>query len=615
MGTKLLSLSLALCLLCGTALAEDVSAPVPEAPVPPAAVEAVPAVPEAAVVQPAPEPAAQPPQETWQTAPAQDAPDTRAAAETPAGNISESASESAPAPVSAAPESAAADTASADSAVPESPANTAVSAEEPAQDSAGAPAPGSGASSDEVTEESAAQPDSGEADGAGPADGPASGDAPADSAASADGNAEGTEMPSTPAVPETPAAPQSAAPAAEPAPVSAKALTLSGAEEKNGSCRYSWVATASLRFDWPKADADSYGFALYQNNQPIWTKVTKGTSVTVPCAELPAGSWVAGVAAYRNGAAVATWKLDFTLYVPGASSASGNASSSLKLSVTVLGAQNAQITYTAGGLVSFTWTDVGAELYSLTVNEGSQTRALLYTEGTSAEVSFDDMEPAAYTAVVCASLPDGQVIAGTTAFLVAEARQGPKDGQDGADGKSQAANQSKRKVKNLKNAKKSTEPTGFSVTPGKALTSTHSAGTKDMQLYGTVELRVDRWQSDRLSMGGEELDVTCGGAYFGATLRQGVLTLKSESDGWAITQAALKTLNRSGVTDIVVTDGGSSLTLPTGTEMTGTVYAGLRAQGCASSDFVFGVTDGAWTVQVDGRTYSLEDGVLAEMEQ
>ena len=603
MGTKLLSLSLALCLLCGTALAEDVSAPVPEAPVPPAAVEAAP---EAAVVQPAPEPAAQPPQETRQAVPAQDASDARAAAETPAGNISESASESAPAPVIAAPESAAADMASADN---ESPANTAVSAEEPAQDSAGAPASGSGASSDEVTEESAAQPGSGEADGADPADSPASG------APSGDAPAEGTDVPSTPAVPETPAAPQSAAPAAEPAPVSAKALTLSGAEEKNGSCRYPWVATASLRFDWPKADADSYGFALYQNNQPVWTKVTKGTSVTVPCAELPAGSWVAGVAAYRNGAAVATWKLDFTLYVPGASAASGNGSSSLKLSVTVLGAQNAQITYTAGGLVSFTWTDVGAELYSLTVNEGSQTRALLYTEGTSAEVSFDDMEPAAYTAVVCASLPDGQVIAGTTAFLVAEARQGQKDGQDGADGKSQAVNQSKRKVKNLKNAKKSNEPTGFSVTPGKALTSTHSAGTKDMQLYGTVELRVDRWQSDRLSMGGEELDVTCGGAYFGATLRQGVLTLKSESDGWAITQAALKTLNRSGVTDIVVTDGGSSLTLPTGTEMTGTVYAGLRAQGCASSDFVFGVTDGAWTVQVDGRTYSLEDGVLAEMEQ
>ncbi len=605
MGTKLLSLSLALCLLCGTALAEDVSAPVPEAPVPPAAMEAVPAAPETAAVQSTPEPAAQPPQETRQAVPAQDASDARAATETPAGNSSENA----PAPVSAAPESAAADMASADSAVPESPANTAVSAEEPAQDSAGAPASGSGASSDEVTEESAAQPSSGEADGADPADGPASG------APSGDAPAEGTDVPPTPAVPETPAAPQSAAPAAEPAPVSAKALTLSGAEEKNGTCRYPWVASASLRFDWPKADADSYGFALYQNNQPVWTKVTKGTSVTVPCAELPAGSWVAGVAAYRNGAAVATWKLDFTLYVPGASAASENGSSSLKLSVTVLGAQNAQITYTAGGLVSFTWTDVGAKLYSLTVNEGSQTCALLYTEGTSAEVSFDDMEPAAYTAVVCASLPDGQVIAGTTAFLVAEARQGQKDGQDGADGKSEAANQSKRKVKNLKNAKKSTEPTGFSVTPGKALTSTHSAGTKDMQLYGTVELRVDRWQSDRLSMGGEELDVTCGGAYFGATLRQGVLTLKSESDDWAITQAALKTLNRSGVTDIVVTDGGSSLTLPTGTEMTGTVYAGLRAQGCASSDFVFGVTDGAWTVQVDGRTYSLEDGVLAEMEQ
>lgn len=389
-------------------------------------------------------------------------------------------------------------------------------------------------------------------------------------------------------------------------PVAAKALTLAGAQEKNGSVRYPWVATGRLRFEWPASGADSYGFALYQNNQAVWTKVTHSASIDVPCVEIPVGAWVAGVAAYKDGAAIATWRLAFTLYLPQQTTASTD--EQLKLSVTVIGAQNAQVTYVSGGALTFAWTDVGAELYSLTVNEGSAEAALIYTQSTSAEVAFSDLEPAAYTAVVCASFGDGRVIAGTTAFLVAD----PSQSASKTDKDQQQAASMKRKAKNLKNAKKSTAPVGFSVTPGKALTSTHSMGTKDMQLYGTVALKVDRWQSTQLSMGGEELDVTCGGAYFDATLRQGVLTLKSQSDGWAITQAALKTLNRSGVSEVVVTDGEDSLTLPTDTDFTGTVYAGLRAQGCASSDFVFGVTDGGWTVQVDDITYDLNDGVLTE---
>lgn len=46
---------------------------------------------------------------------------------------------------------------------------------------------------------------------------------------------------------------------------------------------------------------------------------------------------------------------------------------------------------------------------------------------------------------------------------------------------------------------------GLAVTPGKALTTSHASGTKDMQLYGTVVLQPSENASTELVMGGETL--------------------------------------------------------------------------------------------------------------
>lgn len=152
------------------------------------------------------------------------------------------------------------------------------------------------------------------------------------------------------------------------------------------------------------------------------------------------------------------------------------------------------------------------------------------------------------------------------------------------------------------------------ITPGQALTSTHARGTGDLLPYGAVRLQLPEGEMDALTLGGETLDLTCGGASFSAALEDDTLLLASETADWTFTQATLNTLSLSGVRVLSLSDGEETLRLDTDLAMTGRDYARERADGFASSDFRFGVADGGFTVTVEDRIYRLVDDRLEDME-
>lgn len=156
------------------------------------------------------------------------------------------------------------------------------------------------------------------------------------------------------------------------------------------------------------------------------------------------------------------------------------------------------------------------------------------------------------------------------------------------------------------------EEQGFRVTPGKALTSGHAYGDRDMRLYGTLALNVPDGEMDRLVMDGEELAVVLDGGEgrFTASVDDGTLTLSAAGDprAWTINGAALKTLSRSGIDTVRLVFGDSEMSLPAETEMTGREYARLRAGGYVSGDYDFIVTRGAVAVMVDGNEYRIGNG-------
>ena len=154
------------------------------------------------------------------------------------------------------------------------------------------------------------------------------------------------------------------------------------------------------------------------------------------------------------------------------------------------------------------------------------------------------------------------------------------------------------------------------VTPGKALTSTHSKGSGYVLPYGTVKLAVGTEAMKVLEIGGEELNLSCGGQLFKGIINGETLVLtrienveetNAEEAGWTVTQKALKTLSDSGISEVRLIDSGEEVTLKTDLEFSGNAYTKERAQGFVSADFLICRNDGNWSVRVEDREYDLTE--------
>ncbi len=152
----------------------------------------------------------------------------------------------------------------------------------------------------------------------------------------------------------------------------------------------------------------------------------------------------------------------------------------------------------------------------------------------------------------------------------------------------------------------------FIITPGKALISTHSSGTGDRTLYGTVPLELSSEPMTILTMGGWALEVSRGGETdFHAALSDSQLVLTSEEEGtWYFTQYALQTLFKSGVSALSFSVAEDEVVIPTDLALTGTAYGRERAGGFVASDFVFSLDENGLFVNVEERMYAVQDGIL-----
>lgn len=149
-------------------------------------------------------------------------------------------------------------------------------------------------------------------------------------------------------------------------------------------------------------------------------------------------------------------------------------------------------------------------------------------------------------------------------------------------------------------------------TPGKALTSAHAKGSGNMLPHGAVALAAGEESMTVLSLGGEELALTCGGYAFTVSIAGEELVLSTEGgDEWSLTMDVLKTLNISGIQTIRLNSQTAETVLYTNMELTGTLYGRERAQGYVSSDFLMIRRQGEWLVTVGGREYRLSGDELA----
>lgn len=167
---------------------------------------------------------------------------------------------------------------------------------------------------------------------------------------------------------------------------------------------------------------------------------------------------------------------------------------------------------------------------------------------------------------------------------------------------------------NASGAGEMTEEVG-GITPGEALTSDHASGDEDMTRYWAVDIITTADRETQLTLGGTALDIALSDGDFTEEVLGGTLALTTESGThWQVNGYALKLLSISGITNVTLTSGGESVTIPTEDFLSGSAYAALRAQGFVSKDFTLeiaisgGVTA---TVAAAGGVYEVDGATMA----
>ena len=275
------------------------------------------------------------------------------------------------------------------------------------------------------------------------------------------------------------------------------------------------------------------------------------------------------------------------------------------------------------GSISFAWEcPYECELFRIyVINEREEVVSALDQIETEYELSLDTLQAGRYLFAVEAIVSEEAVARGEYAFALSKGETSPDMPPDGPpDRQFPSGRPTGGFSKGGGRGGVAAEPEqGFHVTPGEALTSSHVSGTKDMRLYGAVELTLSGEPMTELVVGGAALDVVLdgGNAAFTAVLEEDGLRLVPEGDGdaWTLNGLTLKILSQSGVETLELSLNGSGIRLTTGQTPQGDVYARLRAEGYASSDYTYTVSEDGIRVSVEGREYRLDDsGALIPLE-
>ena len=251
-----------------------------------------------------------------------------------------------------------------------------------------------------------------------------------------------------------------------------------------------------------------------------------------------------------------------------------------------------------------------AQEYRLYVEEDEESMRLIdETDTARMELPAADYRNGRYVIYVSALLEDGSIIWGKVAFEL-ESRQGdgpggrPSGGFPGGFASMGGMAQ---------------EEQGFSVTPGEALTSKHSSGTKNTAAYASSEIIDSTEAVTALALNSTQTEITLdNGAAFFVSNEDGTLQLTPESAGgeWRLSVLAMNTLSQSGIDRVVFQMDGASCSLPAQMKFSGSVYASLRAKGYVSKDMEICVDARGVRVHIADGVYSINDsGELMPCEE
>lgn len=163
--------------------------------------------------------------------------------------------------------------------------------------------------------------------------------------------------------------------------------------------------------------------------------------------------------------------------------------------------------------------------------------------------------------------------------------------------------------KSSKSKSGSSGKTSSGITAGKALTSTHAAGSGDLTPHDAIVLDLPEEQVSILSLGNTGMNVAIDQGTFSAVTEDQHLVLTSESENsvFSFSQAALTLLHHSGIEDIFLVSAEQTLVVNTSLEFTGYLYGNLRSKGYASSEFILSVQGETVQVTVDDMIYEVNE--------
>ena len=366
----------------------------------------------------------------------------------------------------------------------------------------------------------------------------------------------------------------------------------------DGAYQVDAAGTDALTLAWECSEAcDSYVLSV---SGGVYSGTTADTALTLPLEGLAAGCYTLEVAALRDDTEIARAELAFEVIRAEALTLSITDPRGLEPTDGVYVIDPAKVTS-----LTFAWQYQSAcEKYRVAVSGDVYSAE---TTDTALTLSLDKLSAGQYTLSVEALMGDQSVARAELVFKIDDAGQKPEDQpsqggmpkggtsrQGGAQGGTPEAEQ------------------GFRVTPGEALVSTHTSGTRDMRIYGTVALTLDAGSAmTELVLGGTPLGIVLdgGATTFTGSIEGDTLTLAAEAGGaWTVNGRALKILSASGIDRLVLCAGTGRAELATVQALRGNAYARLRGEGFVSADYNYQVSDAGILIAVAGGIYRLGAG-------
>ena len=264
----------------------------------------------------------------------------------------------------------------------------------------------------------------------------------------------------------------------------------------------------------------------------------------------------------------------------------------------------------------FVWTVSGEATSYLVYTQAGQDATVFIAETHDARIELPSVNyiQGQYTLYVGAYLTDGSITWGRIIFELASQQPGVPGGFPGGfpgGGRPGGGSGGMGEM--------SPEEQGFRVTPGKALTSKHSSGTKDTTAYTHSEIIDSTETMTALALSSTQTEITLdSGAAFFASKDDGKLQLTPESDGacWHLNALAMNTLAESGIDRVIFNVGSTAYSMPTRMEFSGSVYASLRAKGYVSKDMDIRVDARGVRLHIADGVYSISDsGELIPCEE